>query len=72
MGAPHESIDEEIGHWLTRLRDYFGVDRVAVAQLSAHTPRLHITQTGDRAPGARRPATTMVGTMTSWEAGWHD
>ncbi|HEY9508110.1 MAG TPA: ATP-binding protein [Gemmatimonadales bacterium] len=53
VGAPHESIDEEIGHWLTRLRDYFGVDRVAVAQLSAHTPRLHITQTGDRAPGAR-------------------
>jgi two-component system sensor kinase FixL len=53
VGAPSESTDEEIGRWLARLREHFRVERAALAQLSAHTPRLHITQANDGRTEAR-------------------
>jgi signal transduction histidine kinase len=53
LGAPAESIDDEIRHWLSRLREYFEVDRTALVQLSAHSPRLHVTQVNDRRTGSR-------------------
>jgi two-component system, LuxR family, sensor kinase FixL len=53
VGAPAESIDEEIRRWLSELREYFGVDRTALVQLSAHSPRLHVTQVNDRRAGSR-------------------
>ncbi|HEU4523524.1 MAG TPA: ATP-binding protein [Gemmatimonadales bacterium] len=53
LGAPAESIDDEIRHWLSRLREYFEVDRTALVQLSAHSPRLHVTQVNDRRTGTR-------------------
>ena len=53
FGAAAESIDEEIRHCLGLLREYFGVDRAALVQLSAHSPRLHVTQVNDRRTGSR-------------------
>ena len=53
LGAPAESIDDEIRHWLSELREYFEVDRTALVQLSAHSPRLHVTQVNDRRKGSR-------------------
>ena len=53
FGAPAESIDEEIRHWLSQLREYFEVDRTALVQLSSHSPRLHVTQVNDRRTGSR-------------------
>jgi two-component system sensor kinase FixL len=53
LGASAESIDEEIRHCLGLLREYFGVDRAALVQLSAHSPRLHVTQVNDRRTGSR-------------------
>jgi signal transduction histidine kinase len=53
LGAPAESIDDEIRHWLSELREYFKVDRTALVQLSAHSPRLHVTQVNDRRKGSR-------------------
>jgi signal transduction histidine kinase len=53
LGAPAESIDDEIRHGLSQLREYFEVDRTALVQLSAHSPRLHVTQVNDRRTGSR-------------------
>jgi signal transduction histidine kinase len=53
LRAPAESIDDEIRQWLSRLREYFEVDRTALVQLSAHSPRLHVTQVNDRRSGSR-------------------
>jgi two-component system, LuxR family, sensor kinase FixL len=53
LGAPAESIDDQIRQWLSRLREYFEVDRTALVQLSAHSPRLHVTQVNDRRTGSR-------------------
>jgi signal transduction histidine kinase len=52
LGASPESIDEEIRHCLGLLREHFGVDRTALVQLSAHSPRLHVTQVNDRRTGS--------------------
>ena len=51
--APAESIDEEIRHWLSQLREYFEVDRTALVQLSSHSPSLHVTQVNDVRTGSR-------------------
>src|SRR5688572_14125536 len=51
--ASAESIDEEIRHCLGLLREYFGVDRTVLVQLSAHSPRLHVTQVNSRLTGSR-------------------
>jgi two-component system, LuxR family, sensor kinase FixL len=53
LGASAESIDEAIRHCLGLLREYFGVDRAVLVQLSAHSPRLHVTQVNDRRTGSR-------------------
>jgi hypothetical protein len=53
FGAPAESIDEEVRHWLSQLREYFEVDRTALVQLSSHSPRLHVTQVNDGRTGSR-------------------
>jgi two-component system sensor kinase FixL len=53
LNASAESIDDEIRHWLGELREYFEVDRTALVQLSAHSPRLHVTQVNDRRTGSR-------------------
>ena len=53
LGAPADSIDDEIRHGLSELREYFEVDRIALVQLSAHSPRLHVTQVNDRRSGSR-------------------
>ncbi len=53
LSAPAESIDEEIHRWLSVLREHFEVDRTALVQLSAHSPRLHVTQVNDRRTGSR-------------------
>jgi signal transduction histidine kinase len=53
LGAPAESIDDEIRYRLSELREYFEADRTALVQLSAHSPRLHVTQVNDRRNGSR-------------------
>jgi signal transduction histidine kinase len=53
LDASVESIDEEIRQGLSLLREYFGVDRTALVQLSAHSLRLHVTQVNDRRTGSR-------------------
>ena len=53
LGAPAESIDDEIRNRLSDLREYFEVDRTALVQLSAHSPRLHVTQVNDQRTGSR-------------------
>jgi signal transduction histidine kinase len=53
LNAPSESIDDEIRHWLSQVREHFEVDRTALVQLSAHSPRLHVTQVNDRRTGSR-------------------
>ena len=53
LGAPAESIDDETRHCLSELREFFGADRTALVQLSAHSPRLHVTQVNDRRSGSR-------------------
>ena len=53
VAAPSECIDEEMSRCLSQLREYFRVDRAALVQLSAHSPRLHITQVNDGRTGSR-------------------
>ena len=52
VAASAESIDDAIRHWLSELRERFRVDGAALVQLSAHTPRLHVTQINDRRTGS--------------------